>query len=108
SDNNMGIVFWMFSLLALPILQSAKILTVCLIGGSHYLLLDEISHNLYQHGHEVRMLLQLGRADSYQMSSWSLGETYIKEYNSWFLEQQTEFLLGRYQTDTLVFCLFIL
>lgn len=29
-------------------------------GGSHYLLLDEISLNLHQHGHEVRMLLQLG------------------------------------------------
>lgn len=29
-------------------------------GGSHYLLLDEISHNLHQQGHEVRMLLQLG------------------------------------------------
>ncbi|XP_042276391.1 UDP-glucuronosyltransferase 3A1-like [Thunnus thynnus] len=102
----MGIVFWMCSLLALPVLQSAKILTVCLIGGSHYLLLDEISHNLHQHGHEVRMLLQLGnpiitgfsyasRADSYQTSTWSLGEEYIKEYNGWFLEQQTQFLLGR-------------
>ncbi|CAB1427887.1 unnamed protein product [Pleuronectes platessa] len=102
----MGIVFWTFSLLALPVLQSAKILTICLIGGSHYLLLDEISHNLHQHGHEVRMLLQLGnpvitgfsykgRADSYQMSTWSLGDKYIKEYNGWFLEQQTQFLLGR-------------
>ncbi|KAM3868477.1 UDP-glucuronosyltransferase 3A1-like [Diretmus argenteus] len=102
----MGIVFWVFSLLALPVLQSAKILTVCLIGGSHYLLLDEISHNFHQHGHQVRMLLQLGtpvitgfsyagRADSYQTTTWSLGETYIKEYNGWFLEQQTEFLLGR-------------
>ncbi|XP_038558347.1 UDP-glucuronosyltransferase 3A1-like [Micropterus salmoides] len=102
----MGIVFWMFSLLALPVLQSAKILTVCLIGGSHYLLLDEISHNLHQRGHEVRMLLQLGnpvitgfsyagRADSYQMSTWFLGEKYIKDYNGWFLEQQTQFLLGR-------------
>lgn len=30
------------------------------VGGSHYLLLDEISQNLHQHGHEVRMLLQLG------------------------------------------------
>lgn len=30
------------------------------IGGSHYLLLDEISQNLHQHGHDVRMLLQLG------------------------------------------------
>ncbi|XP_059193850.1 UDP-glucuronosyltransferase 3A1-like [Centropristis striata] len=88
------------------VLQSAKILTVCLIGGSHYLLLDEISHNLHQRGHEVRMLLQLGnpiitgfsyagRADSYQRSTWSLGEKYIKEYNGWFLEQQTQFLLGR-------------
>ncbi|XP_049906911.1 UDP-glucuronosyltransferase 3A1-like [Epinephelus moara] len=75
-------------------------------GGSHYLLLDEISHNLHQHGHEVRMLLQLGnpvitgfsytgRADSYQTSTWSLGEKYIKEYNNWFLEQQRLFLLGR-------------
>ncbi|TDH13051.1 hypothetical protein EPR50_G00052730 [Perca flavescens] len=75
-------------------------------GGSHYLLLDEISHNLHQHGHEVRMLLQLGnpvitgfsyggRADSYQTSTWSLGEKYIQEYNGWFLEQQTQFLLGR-------------
>ncbi|XP_045890496.1 UDP-glucuronosyltransferase 3A1-like isoform X2 [Micropterus dolomieu] len=102
----MGIVFWMFSLLAVPVLQSAKILTVCLIGGSHYLLLDEISHNLHQRGHEVRMLLQLGnpvitgfsyagRADSYQMSTWFLGEKYIKDYNGWFLEQQTQFLLGR-------------
>ncbi|XP_040011634.1 UDP-glucuronosyltransferase 3A1-like [Xiphias gladius] len=106
----MGIVFWMFSLLALPVLWSAKILTVCLIGGSHYLLLDEISHNLHQHGHEVRMLLQLGnpvitgfsyegRADSYQTSTWSLGEKYIKEYNGWFLEQQTQFLLGRDNFD---------
>lgn len=29
-------------------------------GGSHYLLLDEISHNLHQQGHDVHMLLQLG------------------------------------------------
>lgn len=28
----MGLVFWMCSLLALPVLESAKILTVCLIG----------------------------------------------------------------------------
>ncbi|KAI3372718.1 hypothetical protein L3Q82_023179 [Scortum barcoo] len=136
SNNNMGIVFWTFSLLALPVLQSAKILTVCLIGnhmfqkhndrklflevlslfssppgGSHYLLLDEISHNLHQHGHEVRMLFQLGnpvitgfsyavRADSYQISTWSLGEKYIREYNDWFLEQQTQFLLGRDNFNT--------
>ncbi|XP_029998397.1 UDP-glucuronosyltransferase 3A1-like [Sphaeramia orbicularis] len=102
----MGTIFWTFSLLALPGLESAKILTVCLIGGSHYLLLDDISHNLQQHGHEVRMLLQLGnpvitgfsyttRAHSYQTSTWSLGEKYTKEYNGWFLEQQAQFFLGR-------------
>lgn len=102
------------------------------VGGSHYLLLDEISQNLHQHGHDVRMLLQLGNpvitgiygkvfnslypavatchnlryiagfsyvggADSYQKSAWSLGDKYIKEYNDWFLEQQKQFLLGRYQ-----------
>ncbi|XP_077377266.1 UDP-glucuronosyltransferase 3A1-like isoform X2 [Festucalex cinctus] len=102
----MGLVVWMCWLLALPLLQSAKILTVCLIGGSHYLLFDEISHNFHLHGHEVRMLLQLGnplitglsyaaRNGSYQTSTWSLGEDYIKQYNSWFLEQQAQFLLGR-------------
>ncbi|XP_037536234.1 UDP-glucuronosyltransferase 3A1-like [Nematolebias whitei] len=102
----MGIVFWTLFLLVLPVLQSAKILTVCLIGGSHYMLLDEISHNLHQQGHDVHMLLQLGipvitgfsyaaRADTYKRSTWSLGEKYISEYNDWFLEQQTQFLLGR-------------
>ncbi|KAM9821332.1 UDP-glucuronosyltransferase 3A1-like isoform 1-T7 [Syngnathus typhle] len=102
----MGLVVWMCWLLALPLLQSAKILTVCLIGGSHYLLLDEISHNFHLHGHEVRMLLQLdnpaitglsyaGRNGSYQTSTWSPGEDYIKQYNGWFLEQQAQFLLGR-------------
>lgn len=99
------------------------------------MLFDEISHNLHQQGHEVRMFLQLGnpvitgiyiltykkkkkdlvtsfvinkptvwfltdfsyaaREDSYKRSTWSLGENYIKEYNDWFLEQQTQFLLER-------------
>ncbi|KAL0979831.1 hypothetical protein UPYG_G00190370 [Umbra pygmaea] len=36
-----------------------------------------------------------GRADSYQITSWSAGENYIKDYNQWFLEQQKEFLKGR-------------
>ncbi|XP_053725934.1 UDP-glucuronosyltransferase 3A1-like isoform X2 [Synchiropus splendidus] len=102
----MRLVFWTSSLLALPLIQAAKILTVCLIGGSHYLLLDEISHHLHQHGHDVRMLLQLGnpiitglsytgRHDSYRTSTWTLGDEYIQQFNGWFLEQQTQFLLGR-------------
>ncbi|KAG9354956.1 hypothetical protein JZ751_001669 [Albula glossodonta] len=94
-------------LLEYPILQeSAKVLTVCLIGGSHYMLMDEISHTFYKSGHEVRMLLQMGnpvirgldyvgRPNSYQIISWSASEMYIKEYNAWFLEQQKEFLRGR-------------
>lgn len=39
-----------------------------------------------------------GRANGYQTSSWSLGEEYIEEYNKWFVELQTQFLLGRYYT----------
>ncbi|KAM4745875.1 LOW QUALITY PROTEIN: UDP-glucuronosyltransferase 3A1-like [Anableps anableps] len=88
----------MFSILALPLLHSAKILAVCLIRGSHFLLLVEISHTLHQQAHEVCMFLQLGnpvitdfsyaaREDSYRRSTWSLGEKYIKEYNDWFLEE---------------------
>lgn len=41
-------------------------------------------------------LSYVGEANSYQKSTWSLGDNYIKEYNDWFLEQQTQFLLGRY------------
>lgn len=33
---------------------------LCSPGGSHYMLLDEISDNLHKHGHEVHMLLQVG------------------------------------------------
>ncbi|XP_063050637.1 UDP-glucuronosyltransferase 3A1-like [Engraulis encrasicolus] len=88
------------------LLHSARILTICLIGGSHYMLMDEISHSFHQSGHRVRMLLQLGnpvingldyagRPDSYELSTWSPGESYIEEYNGWFLQQQKEFLLGR-------------
>ncbi|XP_076126344.1 UDP-glucuronosyltransferase 3A1-like [Alosa pseudoharengus] len=90
----------------LVLLQSAKILTVCLIGGSHYMLMDEVSHSFHQSGHSVRMLLQLGnpvikgleyagRPNSYELTTWSPGENYIEEYNGWFFVQQKEFLLGR-------------
>ncbi|XP_066568291.1 UDP-glucuronosyltransferase 3A1 [Amia ocellicauda] len=99
--------FLLLFLLEFPILtESAKILTVCLIGGSHYLLLDEISHTFHERGHEVHMLLQtgnpiiqgldyVGRPNSYQITSWSASESYIKELNDWFLEQQKEYLQGR-------------
>ncbi|XP_061117562.1 UDP-glucuronosyltransferase 3A1-like [Conger conger] len=97
----------LFLLLDYPILQeSAKILTLCLLGGSHYLLLDEVSHTFHQRGHEVQMLVQMGnpviqgfeyvgRPNSYKITTWSTSESYIKEYNAWFLERQKDFLLGR-------------
>lgn len=34
SKNNMGAAFWLFPLLALPLVQSAKILTLTLLGES--------------------------------------------------------------------------
>uniref|UniRef100_A0A672YU58 Uncharacterized protein n=1 Tax=Sphaeramia orbicularis TaxID=375764 RepID=A0A672YU58_9TELE len=88
---NMGTIFWTFSLLALPGLESAKILTVCLIGGSHYLLLDDISHNLQQHGHEVRMLLQLGNP---VITGEPHTQTYILDCVT-----QSQFFLGRYRAN---------
>ncbi|XP_078287153.1 UDP-glucuronosyltransferase 3A1-like isoform X2 [Rhinoraja longicauda] len=86
--------------------HSAKILTIILIGGSHYLLFDEISHVLHESGHEVNMLLQLGaphipgmsytaRKDSYRLTPWSASDQYVSRFNQWFLEQQREFFLGR-------------
>lgn len=50
----------------------------------------------------------MGGVDSYQKSTWSLGENYIKEYNDWFLAQQTEFLLGRYEMLLMALSYFVL
>lgn len=50
----------------------------------------------------------MGGVDSYQKSTWSLGKNYIKEYNDWFLEQQTEFLLGRYEKLLMALSCFVL
>lgn len=90
--------------------HSAKILTIVMIGGSHYLLFDEISHVLYESGHEVNMLLLLGipqipglsyaaRKDSYRLTTWSASDQYVSRFNQWFLEQQREFFLGRETFD---------
>ncbi|XP_067885198.1 UDP-glucuronosyltransferase 3A1-like [Heterodontus francisci] len=87
-------------------IESAKILTIILIGGSHYMLFDEISHLLHESGHDVNMLVQLGnprikgfnyagRNNSYQITTWSANEEYLTSFNKWFLEQQKLFLQGR-------------
>ncbi|XP_078392971.1 UDP-glucuronosyltransferase 3A1-like, partial [Cetorhinus maximus] len=89
--------------------ESAKILTIALIGGSHYLLFDEVSHLLHKSGHDVNMLIQIGnpqikginyvgRNNSYRITAWSADDEYLSDYNKWFLEQQSLFLQGR---DTL-------
>ncbi|XP_078071353.1 UDP-glucuronosyltransferase 3A1-like [Mustelus asterias] len=86
--------------------ESAKILVVVLIGGSHYLLFDEISHVLHEGGHDVNMLVQTGnprikgvnyagRNNSYRITLWSAGDEYLSSYNKWFLEQQKLFFQGK-------------
>uniref|UniRef100_UPI00398EB0BE UDP-glucuronosyltransferase 3A1-like n=1 Tax=Pristiophorus japonicus TaxID=55135 RepID=UPI00398EB0BE len=95
-----------FVAVLLTSLESAKILTIGLIGGSHYLLFDEISHVLHESGHDVNMLVQIGtprikglsytgRNNSYRITPWSASDEYLYNYNKWFLEQQTLFLQGR-------------
>ncbi|MBN3301114.1 UD3A1 glucuronosyltransferase, partial [Amia calva] len=43
----------------------------------------------------IQGLDYVGRPNSYQITSWSASESYIKEFNDWFLEQQKEYLQGR-------------
>ncbi|XP_072371698.1 UDP-glucuronosyltransferase 3A1-like [Scyliorhinus torazame] len=86
--------------------ESAKVLVTVLLGGSHYLLFDEISHVLHEDGHDVNMLVQIGnprikgvnytgRNNSYRITSWSADEEYLSSFNTWFLEQQKLFLQGK-------------
>ncbi|XP_039606461.1 UDP-glucuronosyltransferase 3A1-like [Polypterus senegalus] len=92
------------------LVESSKILTVSLLGGSHYLLMDEISHLHHERGHEVKMLQQLsvpvvkglnyeGRLQSYQVITWSAPEDYLQEYNRWFSQVQQEHEEGREALD---------
>ncbi|KAM4050233.1 UDP-glucuronosyltransferase 3A1-like [Anomaloglossus baeobatrachus] len=94
--------------LQVPLLQAARILTLCFVGGSHYLLMDKISRILHNNGHEVRMFLQFGdgmlpdhvlRQSPYPVSSYSLGEKYKQEFRDLFVESQKKYLKGRYDLD---------
>ncbi|XP_053313934.1 UDP-glucuronosyltransferase 3A1-like [Spea bombifrons] len=84
--------------------HGAKILTICLVGGSHYLLMDEISRVLHTNGHDVRMFLQVGegmmpgyklKASPYPVITWPMDENYLKEFNGFIKEHQREFFMGR-------------
>uniref|UniRef100_A0A8C0JD03 Uncharacterized protein n=1 Tax=Chelonoidis abingdonii TaxID=106734 RepID=A0A8C0JD03_CHEAB len=88
--------------------EAFKILILSFIRGSHYLMMDEISQVLHNRGHEVRMLLQTGilmipgkgtfprRPDTYQITTWSASQDYLKEYEKWFADYMEDFLKGRY------------
>ncbi|XP_040194263.1 UDP-glucuronosyltransferase 3A1-like isoform X1 [Rana temporaria] len=84
-------------------IDGAKILTICLIGGSHYLLMDQISQILHNNGHEVRMFLQSTEGtlpgykrqpSPYPVTTYSLDEKYLQEFMDHFVENQKKFLTG--------------
>ncbi|KAM4808359.1 UDP-glucuronosyltransferase 3A1-like [Rhinophrynus dorsalis] len=85
-------------------LHGAKILTVCFIGGSHFLLMDEISRVLHNNGHDVRMLLQIGdgllpgykmQDSPYQITSWQMDENYLNGFKSFFKDHEKVFFTSR-------------
>ncbi|XP_069483228.1 UDP-glucuronosyltransferase 3A2 [Ambystoma mexicanum] len=101
-------VFFCFFFLQNPILsETFKILTLALVGGSHYLLMDEISHVLQDNGHDVTMLLRVGNimipgfndngrsVVNYKIIPWSTGEENERAFKAFFEDQQNEFLDGR-------------
>nr|XP_033788724.1 UDP-glucuronosyltransferase 3A1-like [Geotrypetes seraphini] len=92
--------------------EAARILSMSFVGGSHYLIFNEISRVLHERGHEVRLLMQKDSAlitgtdlnkesKDYQITMLSENE-YVKEFNKWFLEMQKEFLKGRYTSGTYI------
>uniref|UniRef100_G3SLP0 UDP-glucuronosyltransferase n=2 Tax=Elephantidae TaxID=9780 RepID=G3SLP0_LOXAF len=73
--------------------EAAKILTVSLIGGSHYLLMDQVSQILQDHGHNVTLFQQEGLSllsdfkeekKTYQIIKWLPPEDYKKEFMKYF------------------------
>ncbi|XP_062984238.1 UDP-glucuronosyltransferase 3A2 [Elgaria multicarinata webbii] len=86
-------------------LQGFKILTLSFLGGSHFLLMNEISNILHKRGHEVRMFLQEGEMmssgvqqkhlGSYQITTWSAGKDYIDEFQKWFDSFTKDCMEGR-------------
>ncbi|XP_069819168.1 UDP-glucuronosyltransferase 3A1-like isoform X2 [Dendropsophus ebraccatus] len=67
--------------------------------------MDEISRILHHNGHQVRMFQQIAdgmlpgrqaQQSPYPVSTYSLGEEYIREYNAVFGKSQKEYLLGQH------------
>ncbi|XP_078476922.1 UDP-glucuronosyltransferase 3A1-like, partial [Lampetra planeri] len=75
-------------------------------GGSHYLIMDQISRSLASRGHNVTMFVQTGTPSvlgldqlagnrTYRVLPWSMGEDYSDEYHAWFHTSMKEFFKGR-------------
>ncbi|XP_054570300.1 UDP-glucuronosyltransferase 3A2-like [Eptesicus fuscus] len=87
----------------LPLLEGARILTVVLYGGSHYLLMDRVSQVLQDHGHDVSFLQQsdlhfppgFKREKTYQTVYWSPPEEFKQEFKKNLDFFTKEALLGR-------------
>ncbi|XP_007951418.1 UDP-glucuronosyltransferase 3A2-like [Orycteropus afer afer] len=84
--------------------EAAKILTVSLVGGSHYLLMDQVSQILQDHGHNVTLFQQEGLSlipdlkeekKTYQVIHWLPPEDYRKEFMKHFNSFVEEVLHGR-------------
>ncbi|XP_006074944.3 UDP-glucuronosyltransferase 3A1 isoform X1 [Bubalus bubalis] len=84
--------------------EAAKILTVSLVGGSHFLLMNQISQILQDHGHNVTMLLQKGNLllpgfkeeeKSYKVFNWFLPEDCNEEFKRSFHSFMEKTFVGR-------------
>ncbi|KAJ1210387.1 hypothetical protein NDU88_005751 [Pleurodeles waltl] len=91
-----------------PLSASSKILTLSFVGGSHYLLMSEMSRVLHESGHEVTMFVQSGNimisgvgeqdcklASSYKIMTWSSGEEFETAFKELFAELEITFIEGR-------------
>ncbi|XP_063785497.1 UDP-glucuronosyltransferase 3A1-like [Pseudophryne corroboree] len=103
-DGDRRLSIFLLFMLQFPLLQGAKILTICLTGGSHYLLMDEVSRVLHKNGHDVRMFRQYGKSmlpgytlppSPYPVSTFSLDEKYLQKFQQLFTDKQKDFLVGR-------------
>ncbi|XP_045042157.2 UDP-glucuronosyltransferase 3A2 isoform X2 [Desmodus rotundus] len=87
----------------LGLLEGAKILTLSLFGGSHYLLMDRVARILQDHGHDVTFLQPSGLhfisgfkvEKKYQTVLWFPSEDYKQEYKKYIDFFLNEGLLGR-------------
>uniref|UniRef100_A0A452U6U4 UDP-glucuronosyltransferase 3A1-like n=1 Tax=Ursus maritimus TaxID=29073 RepID=A0A452U6U4_URSMA len=70
--------------------EAAQILTISSLGGSHSLLMDQVSHLLQDHGHNVTITNHSGHPwiplndISYNVINWLSPEGHRKEFKEYF------------------------